>query len=105
MANKDDSIDGTIETLAKGLTKKGSEVKGRQREHVTDVGGAGEFATDSHGNAIDDDYDDGGAASEYKVGGVRFKRGFVHFLYLLGVNVTRYSSISSFVSWLIHYVI
>ena len=36
---------------------------------------------------------------------VRFKRGFVHFLYLLGVNVTRYSSISSFVSWLIHYII
>ena len=39
------------------------------------------------------------------LGVVRFKRGFVHFLYLLGVNVTRYSSISSFVSWLIHYVI
>ena len=36
---------------------------------------------------------------------VRFKRGFVHFLYLLGVNVTRYGSISSFVSWIIHYVI
>ena len=70
MTNKDDLIDGTIETLAtEGLTKKDSEVNGRQREHFTDVGRAGHFATDNHGNDIDDDYDDGGAASEYKVGG------------------------------------
>ena len=78
MTNEDDSIDGTIETLAKGQTKEGSEVKGRQREHLTDVGGAGHFATNNHGNDIDNDdngddnddnYDDGGGASDYEVGG------------------------------------
>ena len=66
---KDDSIDGTAETLAKGLIKKESEEKGRHREHLSYVGGAGHFATDNHGNDIDDDYDDGDAASEYKAGG------------------------------------
>lgn len=76
MTNKEAPIDGgggTIETHAKGLTKEGSEVKGRQREHLTYVGGAGHLATDNHGNDIgkddnkddnDDDYDDGGAASD-----------------------------------------
>ena len=79
MTNKDDSIDGTIETLAKGLTKEGSDLKGRQREHLTGIGGAGHFATDNHGNDNNDNeddnddeyqYDDGGAAaSDYEVGG------------------------------------
>ena len=78
MTNKDDSIDGTIETLVKGLTKEGSEMKGRQREDLTDVGGSGHFATDNHGYDIDNDdnkddnydnYDDGAAASDYEVGG------------------------------------
>ena len=79
MTNKDDSINGTIETLVKGLTKEGSEVKGRQREHLIDVGGAGRFATDNHDYDIgnddnkddnDDNYDDGAAASDYnEVGG------------------------------------
>ena len=72
MTNKDDSIIGTIETLVKGLTKERSEVKGRQREHLTDVGGAGRIAADNHDYDIgnddnkddnDDNYDDGAAAS------------------------------------------
>ena len=41
MTNKDVSIDGTIETLVKGLTKEGSEMKGCQQEDLTDVGGSG----------------------------------------------------------------
>ena len=76
MTNKDDSIDGTIEALVKGLTKEGSEGKGRLREHLIDVGGAGRFATDNHDYDIgnddnnDDNYDDGAAASDYnEVGG------------------------------------
>ena len=78
MTNEDDSIDGTIETLAKGQTKEGSEVKGRQQEYLTDVGGAGHFAINNHGNDIDNDdneddnddnYDDGRGASDYEVGG------------------------------------
>ena len=74
MTNKDDSIDGTIETLAKGLTKEGNEVKGRRREHLTDGGGAGHFATDNHDYDIgsddnkDDNHNDGAAASDYEVG-------------------------------------
>ena len=44
MTNKDDSIDGTIETLVKGLNKERREVKGR----LTDVGGAGHFGTNNH---------------------------------------------------------
>ena len=76
MTNKDDSINGTIETLVKGLTKEGSEVKGRQRQHLIDVGDAGRFATDNHDYDIgnddnnDDNYDDGAASSDYnEVGG------------------------------------
>ena len=80
MTNEDDSIDGTIKTLAKGQTKEGSKVKGHQREHLSDVGGTGHFATNNHGNDIDnddnkddnddnyDDGDDGGGASDYEVG-------------------------------------
>lgn len=78
MSNKDDSTDGTIETIAKDLTKEVSELKGRQRENITDVGGTGPFATDNHDNDIgsddnkddnDDNYDDGGAVSDYEVAG------------------------------------
>lgn len=78
ITNKGDSTDGTIETLAKDLTKEGSELKGRQRENITDVGGTGHFATDNHDNDIgsddnkddnDDNYDDGGAAKDYEVAG------------------------------------
>ena len=71
--NKDDSIDGTIETLAKGQTQEGSEVKGCQREHLTDVEGDGHFATSNHGNDNEnydnENYDDGGGASDYEVCG------------------------------------
>ena len=78
MTNKDDSIDGTSETLVKGLTKEGRQVKGRQCEHLADVGATDHFATDNHDYDIgndknkdgnDDNYDDGAAASDYKVGG------------------------------------
>lgn len=73
MTNKDDSIDGTIETLVKGLTKERREVKGRQRERLTDVRGAGHFATDNHDYDIgnndntddnDDNCDDGAAVCD-----------------------------------------
>lgn len=78
MTNKDGSIDRTTETLAKDLTEEGGKLKLRQRENITDVGGAGHFTTDNHDNVIgsddnkddnDDDYDDGGAASDYEVAG------------------------------------
>ena len=78
MTNKDDSINGAIETLVKGLNKERREVKGRQQERLTDVGGAGHFGTDNHnydiGNDdnkddIDDNYDDGAAVCDYEVSG------------------------------------
>ena len=71
MTNKDDSLDGTIATLVKGLTKEGSELKGRRQEHLTDVGGTGHIAADNHDYDVgnddnkDDNYDDVAAASDY----------------------------------------
>ena len=85
MSDKDDSMDGTIETLVKGLTKEGSEVKRRQQEHLTDVGGAGPFAADTHYN--DGNYDDGTAASDYNGVGVVLMLLVVMTVLVMGMNM------------------
>ena len=88
MTNKDDSRDGTIETLAKGLTKNESEVKGRQREHLTDVGRAGHFATNNHDNDIKDDYDGGGLPVSIKLAEVVLVLPVVMMVLVMGMNMT-----------------
>jgi len=69
MTNKDNSIDGTSETHAKALAKERSEVKGREREHLTKVGIGNDDNKDDNDENYDENYDNGAAASDYEVAG------------------------------------